>query len=138
VVPAREFGKRGTLPARRRRASACCAAVNFGGRPVRCRRFCARPIFRRAIGCSATYAISIPRVARVPHPRLFRALASVAGVTVPGRVPDESAGHGSGSIPERREGDGREPRRPPAGPGRRDRAAREGRARKLSLLNLCC
>jgi hypothetical protein len=28
--------------ARRRRASACCVAVNFGGRPRRCLRFCAR------------------------------------------------------------------------------------------------
>ena len=27
---------------RRRRASFCCAAVNFGGRPICCPRFCAR------------------------------------------------------------------------------------------------
>jgi hypothetical protein len=28
--------------ARRRRASSCCASVNFGFRPMRCPRFCAR------------------------------------------------------------------------------------------------
>jgi hypothetical protein len=37
VVAARQFGER------RRRASAFCAGVNFGGRPMCCPRFCARP-----------------------------------------------------------------------------------------------
>ena len=35
---------------------------------------------RRALGCGGTYAIAIRRGARVPHPRLFRQLAGVAGV----------------------------------------------------------
>jgi hypothetical protein len=41
VIAAGEFRQRRALP-RRRRASAFCAAVNRGGRPMCCPRFCAR------------------------------------------------------------------------------------------------
>ena len=42
---------------------------------------------RRALGCGGTYAIAIRRGARVPHPRLFRKLAGVAGVACPEGFP---------------------------------------------------
>jgi hypothetical protein len=42
---------------------------------------------RRALGCGGTYAIAIRRGARVPHPRLFRQLAGVAGVACPEGFP---------------------------------------------------
>jgi hypothetical protein len=42
---------------------------------------------RRALGCCGTYAIAIRRGARVPHPRLIRQLAGVAGVAYPEGFP---------------------------------------------------
>jgi hypothetical protein len=42
---------------------------------------------RRALGCSTTYTILIRRAARVPHPRVFRQLAGLAGVAYPEGFP---------------------------------------------------
>ena len=42
---------------------------------------------RRTLGCGETYAIGLRGGARVPHPRLIRQLAGVAGVAYPEGFP---------------------------------------------------
>jgi hypothetical protein len=38
---------------------------------------------RRALGCGVTYSIEIKHDKRLPHPRLFAALAALVGVAMP-------------------------------------------------------
>jgi CRISPR-associated endonuclease Cas1 len=45
---------------------------------------------REALRCSVSYAVEIRTGRRIPHPRLFRALAALAGVALPSNFPAPS------------------------------------------------